>query len=697
MNKRTADALFCVMLAFMAVFPLMHLFCGSFGIECTPGLLIFTAAACAVSCGFWLLPRLWYVFAALLAALLLAPVLGHTAELAQSTRSFFSRVCEVYDGVFPQLGLKYVPGEGECTRFMFIFSLVLAFVVSMAVTSPHGAVFFSFAATLPFFIAAIIVNSYPSAASIFFLSLFYALTLASRFGRAGALAAALPLGLTLLLIMLRVGPSDFAGDKAQAALAARFDAVSERVMTLLGRSEEPVQISRPTAAPGSEPTPSPTPVPSVQPSKAPAASGLPAAYTEGDMTLRVSGVGAPNTTGGTVMRVRSTLGGLMYLRSYSLGGYTGSGWKRGESRGSSLGFAHDAALSLGASEHTAEIERVGDVSGLRHTPYYADAEGDCCSYTDRSRYTVTFLTCGTSLTEAQLDSAEERDYREWVYSTYTALPDGEREKMLELADSAGISPGGDVVSLVAEYISTCAQYDLSAPPAPEGEDCAVYFLTVSRRGFCIHFATAAAVMYRALGVPARVVSGFMFTARKDEWVSVTDKNAHAWVEVYIDGVGWIPVEVTGSAAAPYAPDNAPQELNRTAQRPSPGVISPEEGRASPAAGTALCIILCCALLAASAVLRRAAALRRRERRFGARDPSYAVCAMWSSAAAFARFGISPPEELRTLAERAYYSKAGVTDAERARARGILRSFYADAEEHLKKPALFAAKYIFALL
>ena len=387
----------------------------------------------------------------------------------------------------------------------------------------------------------------------------------------------------------------------------------------------------------------------------------------------------------------------MYLRSYSLGDYTGSGWERGENRGSSLCFAHDAALALGAEEQTAELERVGDAGSLRHTPYYADAEGDSCSYVSGRSYTVTFLSSAAPLEAGLLDSDEERTYREWAHGVYTALPDGEREKMLEIAQSAGISPDdGDIVSRVAEYVSTIAQYDLSAPPIPAGEDCAAYFLTVSRRGFCIHFATAAAVMYRALGVPARVVSGFMFTARENEWVTVTDKNAHAWVEVYLDGAGWTPVEVTGSAAAPYVPDDEPQTRRPDAQTPSTGVITPEKKHVSPAVRTVLCVILCAALLAAAAVLRRALILRRHEERFSAKNPSRAVCAMWRHALALSRFGASPPEELRELAERAYYSRSGVNEAERAQALALLRGYSESICSALSRPALFAAKYIFAL-
>lgn len=63
---------------------------------------------------------------------------------------------------------------------------------------------------------------------------------------------------------------------------------------------------------------------------------------------------------------------------------------------------------------------------------------------------------------------------------------------------------------------------------------------------CRHYSKAATLLYRALGIPARYVIGYVGTTKANEWVEITTDNAHAWVEVYIDGFGWLQVEVTGS-------------------------------------------------------------------------------------------------------------------------------------------------------
>ena len=85
-------------------------------------------------------------------------------------------------------------------------------------------------------------------------------------------------------------------------------------------------------------------------------------------------------------------------------------------------------------------------------------------------------------------------------------------------------------------------YDES-PPRGQGAPL-VAFVTETKAGFCQHFAGAMAAMLRFLGIPARVAVGFT-SGRQDDgtWV-VTDHDAHAWVEVWFRGIGWIPFDPT---------------------------------------------------------------------------------------------------------------------------------------------------------
>jgi transglutaminase-like putative cysteine protease len=87
------------------------------------------------------------------------------------------------------------------------------------------------------------------------------------------------------------------------------------------------------------------------------------------------------------------------------------------------------------------------------------------------------------------------------------------------------------------------------PPVPTGLDtrpALVAFVTDHKRGYCQLYAGAMALMLRYLGIPARVAAGFTsgdYDADERRW-TVTDHDAHAWVEVWFDGWGWLPFDPT---------------------------------------------------------------------------------------------------------------------------------------------------------
>jgi transglutaminase-like putative cysteine protease len=105
------------------------------------------------------------------------------------------------------------------------------------------------------------------------------------------------------------------------------------------------------------------------------------------------------------------------------------------------------------------------------------------------------------------------------------------------------TPYGAVLALESWFRQTGGfRYDES-PPRVSGPPLEV-FVRQTRAGYCQHFAGAMALMLRLLGVPARVAVGFTSGTRDgDAWV-VTDHEAHAWVEVWFAGLGWIPFDPT---------------------------------------------------------------------------------------------------------------------------------------------------------
>ena len=121
--------------------------------------------------------------------------------------------------------------------------------------------------------------------------------------------------------------------------------------------------------------------------------------------------------------------------------------------------------------------------------------------------------------------------------------------------TAGAPSEYDAVMAVQTWLQTNTQYDLSVPREPDGVDAVDQFLFVTRRGFCEHIAAAMAVLLRADGIPTRLVTGYGPGERNPftGYYEVRGSAAHAWVEVYYPGYGWVPYDPTfGVPAAPDA-------------------------------------------------------------------------------------------------------------------------------------------------
>jgi transglutaminase-like putative cysteine protease len=104
----------------------------------------------------------------------------------------------------------------------------------------------------------------------------------------------------------------------------------------------------------------------------------------------------------------------------------------------------------------------------------------------------------------------------------------------------------DMVMAVTAYLQRGFHYTLQLPPVPQGRDPVDWFLFDVKTGYCEQFATAETLMLRSLGIPARLATGYS-TGEYDPVLNqavVRERDAHAWVEVWFDNHGWVPVDPT---------------------------------------------------------------------------------------------------------------------------------------------------------
>lgn len=332
--------------------------------------------------------------------------------------------------------------------------------------------------------------------------------------------------------------------------------------------------------------------------------------------------------------------------------------------------------------------------------------------------------------EQQAFSQQVEAYNQFVYEHYTQLPDGLRDTLLQYLQDNHLFPGASygpyftealhfnesnptytsidmLVQQIANTLAAQCVYTLTPPALPAGEDFVEFFLLESRQGYCVHFATAATALLRAMGIPARYAEGYAVPAGEEGWVDVPDYNAHAWVEVYFGGAGWIPFEVTPAgpdspaatfnarpqeqgaaptatpaptpsptpqpvptpeAQAPTAPSAAPQ----ASASPLPGEAGAEGESAGPwgwiaAGATALGLLL----LAGAVLLRHKLVLKFRQERFRQPDRNKAALEAYAflqrvhktAKAALHGWDDTIPPQLEELALKARFSQHTLTQEE----------------------------------
>lgn len=505
---------------------------------------------------------------------------------------------------------------------------------------------------------------------------------------------------------------------------------------------------------------------------------------------RFDRLGSPRFSGRTVLTVQTdSQEDHLLLRGYSAGIYTHNGWDplpfdvydRQE-----LSFDvterywsyPDSAAHYADDHHSychISITDVDSRSDYAYVPYFPmalpeDATEVRDSYVTRpdgvKDYTFTYTPQESIPTNARVPYNWDERYSQWVYECYLDVPhdllsDGAQEVMRETieavdreiskekfidqqayleAQSAASAAEWALAKFtdqrayrmaqaeaVADYLASFTRYDISTPAPPLGADFVSWFLTGSHQGYCAHYASAATLILREMGIPARFTVGYAVALdRSGGVVKVPDRNAHAWVEIYIDGFGWQPVDVTppgyagSSATAQASAAPSPSVSPLPSPSPSPSVSPSASPSPSPSAAPAptedpgqeggdaapgplrACLqallpwVLAVGGVLSAVVLQRRWRLWRRRKRYAQSGPNAAALELYRYLVlAEKRADLPIPQEAAALAKKAAFSQHTLSRQELRNMEGCARKAR-DACRALPRYQRLIAKYLWCL-
>lgn len=262
----------------------------------------------------------------------------------------------------------------------------------------------------------------------------------------------------------------------------------------------------------------------------------------------------------TISLVNAPDGNYIYTlgepRSYSIptvAQYDGIGLAATDSIGSFTSWQVPHPLQDGASYEAVSTISTATIEQLRAVKSPSDAP---------NLYPAAFLTRYTQLPSDLQDQSNQ------VYTT------------AKTATLKATNMYDQLQAIINMFLNQGFQYSQQNPEPPANTDAATFFLE-QKQGYCTWFATGMVMMARSLGIPARVVEGFApgsLDAKTQQYV-VRGVSAHAWVQAYFPGYGWINFEpsVTGgfssfhrsSSSTGTSTDDPPPPPRKTGANPPP--------------------------------------------------------------------------------------------------------------------------------
>ncbi|MCR5090276.1 MAG: hypothetical protein K6C08_12295 [Oscillospiraceae bacterium] len=520
----------------------------------------------------------------------------YSKDLLAEFQDLMGHISSAYYGNYSTSGTLYsfeASGDSHMTALLFLMFLLAAFT-AISLSAGSFRIMLAELASIPVAAACIAINGAPSIYPILGLLLYWIGLIVSGdvFHPDDAAWKQLGVGMVFTLALMAVlllffGPKHYEYTEQDIHLSQQFDRLGELLSNWLSDNDQ-----SPFSLPQREERPSPEDVPQERedaevPDEEEAMRGWSTPEGKLDLTIPFDSAGLDRT----LFRLNANLSGALYLRGRSYGDYAGTSWLAAAENTHASALSYTAQAVFRGTDHSEYHFQLSgsSVFDVLYLPYYSvsDVLSDISVSSDgRSSYGGDFYMPTASSGYGSLPDSlrdEELQYREFAHNYYTRLPDSTKTALLSVCAEHNLdTERSDLLAAVAEYVRSVGEYDINTDPYPDS-DYAVYFLTTAQRGYCIHYATAAAALYRSLGIPARLCEGYLVYALNGRSVSVTGMDAHAWVEVYMDGVGWIPVEVTASQSdgdrASQTESTAAPESTAPAEIP----LSPEEAPAETGA------------------------------------------------------------------------------------------------------------------
>lgn len=288
----------------------------------------------------------------------------------------------------------------------------------------------------------------------------------------------------------------------------------------------------------------------------------------------------------------------LYLIGYRGGGYTGNNWSRADdvkicteadltqsqaekyitgvnasrtynnmyyscnyllkSNGLTISKEKDRRIEL-------NIEYMGDRKNIRLEPYCSSLYGTQ-SFSVEKQYNLMYYEQKDMLSDWHMADVSGQDriedykmiqkrYKDVMSGYYKKYSAELNPKLSTYVSNNPLMTLSEKTTFIIYTLMSNTSYTRTPGIMLGGEDVAEKFLFETQRGYCVHYATTATLMYRMYGIPARYVTGYKispdsFKQTSDgKWTTdVTDVQQHAWTEIFIDNYGWVPVDMTPSTA-----------------------------------------------------------------------------------------------------------------------------------------------------